>query len=516
MILRIIHLYDNFYILLIKIFSYNNIIPRLRHLSIVISRLELIDIFRIFIFSGQKRAAILETGFRFAASFATGLGAPMNPATPSKVQKSLEIIAQLVTTSPTDAPAQFVRDLAHYWKERGGRVAGKPRHSDRYLDDLLRARGTPIKSLIPKLARKTKTTNLKPGDADVLVRVFLSHWHYVGDPDSGASAGTSAGLYEPLLSDADIEDVCKYVAERISDLGVEARSGVESKAQSTSQSVPGQDTDDLIANEFQDAAVLFFIGAGQMMLVPRPEGALLGFRDLITRLWAIEQRDDKRRILIWALDLGRQDIDDLESRVRFLNVQALVTRFKALKRFRENVSEARWNWLQSRTVIVLHDTRSVQPLVPRLPTFDPNHVLFSAIPPRWAGSPEFRELYGDERLQETNYTISLRRSSEPARQSAGVPSHALESFTLRYFGHAVLKSEEKDKREARGLGLKAPGLSYADALGTVFVAAAQMLSLQSVPEELLIDGMRIESAHAIEKLRHHGFLLLRLDEFVNF
>src|SRR5260370_41632056 len=199
-----------------------------------------------------------------------------------------------------------------------------------------------------------------------------------------------------------------------------------------------------------------------------------------------------------------------------MNVKALLARLKALKRFKENVSEARWSWLQSRTVIVLHDTRSVQPLVPRLPTFDPNHVLFSAIPPRWAGSPEFRELYGHERLQETNYTIFLRRSTEPAKLSAEVPSHAPESFTLRYFGHALLKSEEKDELELRGLGLKAPGLSYADALGTVFVAAAQMLGLQSVPEELLIDGMKIESAHAIEKLRHHGFLLLRLDEFMNF
>jgi hypothetical protein len=79
MILRIIYLYDNFCILLIKIFSYNNIIPRLRHLSIVISRLELIDIFRIFIFSGQKRAAILETGFRSAASFANSTRGSYEP-----------------------------------------------------------------------------------------------------------------------------------------------------------------------------------------------------------------------------------------------------------------------------------------------------------------------------------------------------------------------------------------------------------------------------------------------------
>jgi hypothetical protein len=434
----------------------------------------------------------------------------MNPATSSKVQKSLEIIAQFVPTSPTDAPAQFVRDLAHYWKERGGRIAGKPRHSDRYLDDLLRARGTPIRSLIPKLTRKTKKTNLKPADADVLVRVFLSHWHYVGDPNSGDVAGTSAGLYEPLLSEADIEEVCKYVAERISDFGGEVRSGVESKA----PFVPGQDTIDLIASEFKNAAVLYFIGAGQIMLVPQLEGALLGFRDLFTRLWDIDRVDGKKRILIWALDLGRQDFEDLESRVRFMNVQDLLIRFKALKRFKENVREARWDWLRSQAVIVLHDTRSVQPAVPRLPTFDPNHVLFSAIPPRWAGSPEFLDLYGRERLNETHYTIFLRRSAEA--QAVKVPLNAPESYTLRYFGHAVLKSDEKNERERRGLRLTAPGRSYVEALGTVFVAAAQMLGRQSVPEELEIDGMKIDPAHAIEKLRHHGFLLLRLDEFMNF
>ena len=34
-------------------------------------------------------------------------------------------------------------------------VAGKPRHSDRYLDDLLRGQGTLIKSLTPKLVGRT-------------------------------------------------------------------------------------------------------------------------------------------------------------------------------------------------------------------------------------------------------------------------------------------------------------------------------------------------------------------------
>ena len=64
---------------------------------------------------------------------------------------SFGIIAEYVSSSAADEPAQFVLDLARCWKERGGTVAGKPRHSDRYLDDLLRALGTPIKSLTPYL-----------------------------------------------------------------------------------------------------------------------------------------------------------------------------------------------------------------------------------------------------------------------------------------------------------------------------------------------------------------------------
>jgi len=41
-------------------------------------------------------------------------------------------------------------------------------------------------------------------------------------------------------------------------------------------------------------------------------------------------------------------------------------------------------------------------------------------------------------------------------------------------------------------------LSYVEALSTVFVTVAQMLDLQSGPKEFLIDGMKIDSAHAIE------------------
>jgi hypothetical protein len=432
-------------------------------------------------------------------------------ASHERILESLEKIRQFVSSNPADRPAQFVLDLARAWKDRGGTVAGKPRHSDRYLDDLLRGLGTPVRSLTPKLAGRT---HLRAADAGVLVHLFLSHWDYIGDPNSGEIGARSADLYRPLLADAEIEAICGYIENRIFSAGPEARTGIEPAHES---SLPGQDMYDLIAAEFQKSVALFIVGAGQTLLVPRPESALIGFRTLINRFWSLDESDDQGRILIWTLDLGRQDFDDPESRLRFMNVEALISRFKALKQFRESVTEARWNWLRSRTLIVLHDTRSGRPEVPWLPAFDPHHVLFSAIPPRWAGTAEFHTLYGSERLNETSYSIFLRKSGENGLERGQLSNELLspvrEKYELRYFGHALL-ADEKGDRQSRSLQLIEPGRSYTEALGTVFIAAIHLLGLRSAPAELTIDGMKIDPAHAIEKLRHHGFRLLGLDEFM--
>src|SRR5262249_46061227 len=106
--------------------------------------------------------------------------------------------------------------------------------------------------------------------------------------------------------------------------------------------------------------------------------------------------------------------------------------------------------------------------------------------------------------------------SEATQPIDEISSPVRHSYVLRYFGHALLLSDETGERERRGLKLNAPGRSYVDALGTVFAAAAKTLGLRSAFAELSIDGMKIDPTHAIEKLRHHGFLLLRLDEFMRF
>ena len=431
--------------------------------------------------------------------------APMNTVPSQRdVAEALEVISQFVSVDPAETPALFVMKLAQKWKERGGLVAGKPRHSDRYLDNLLRRRSTPIRSLTPKLNGKTQ---IKPADAEELVRLFLTHWDYIGDPHSNEPGQRPADRYKPLFTHPEIEGICTYVADRISEIGPEGRSAAEPAA---AQSVPGEDGWTLVPTEFKDAAAYFLIGSGRhTVLVPREDTVLLGFRNLMDRLWEIDSADNGERMLIWTLDLGRRDFEDLESRLRFMNVQELIVRFKAMNQFKESRAEERWKWLQSRTVIILHDTRSVRPEGTRLPAFDPNHVLFSAIPPAWAGSTAFQTLYGTERVRDTNYTIFLKKTTA---ESAG-RNRTEPRYEMHYFGHALLPDDKGDP-QPRALRLPAPGLSYVEALGTVFQAAARTLGLGNITRQLSVDGMRIDSEHAIEKLRHHGFVLLRLDDFI--
>jgi hypothetical protein len=433
---------------------------------------------------------------------------------PKHTPTTVETLAHYVTVNPNDEPVRFIRELAQHWKTRGGTVAGKPRHSDRYLDDLLRQRGMRIRSLTPKLAGRTK---VRPADAEALVRLFLSHWDYVGDAKNTDVSEGLATPYKPLIPDDQIEEISRYVKDRIS----EAEQQTKSESQSLSAAAtPWRSLREIFTTEFQRSVAVFSVGSGQSVLVAHPETALIGFRNDINRLWEIDRADDRERVLIWALDFGRQDFEDPESRSRFMNAEALVARFKALKRFKERDTEARWNWLRSRAAILLHDTRSVRPDVPRLPAFDPHHILFGAIPPKWLRSATFRELYGTtfERLSDSNYQIFLKDTAVESLNeidiSDGISSRA--RYALHYFGLALLNVGEKGQREVKGLELDAPGRSYVEALGTAFVAARQMLGLRSAPADLLIDGMNIDQTHAAEKLRHHGFLLQNIDEFLKF
>jgi hypothetical protein len=343
------------------------------------------------------------------------------------------------------------------------------------------------------------------------------HWKYTGDPFSGEIAPTSSDLYTPLLSGEEIDAVIAYVAERI-DMPPEGRGAAESAAPrqpSQASAMPGQEMNDLIVDEFRRAAAMFVAGAGQAMLVAPPDiPPLISFRNIMNKLWDVERGDARQRMLIWMLELGREAFET-ESISRFMNVEAVLSRFKALRRLKESATEGRWTWLQSSAVIVLHDTSGSAGggRSGRLPRFDPHHVLFSAVPPRWFGSSEFQKLYGDGRISEANYTIFLSKVSDRTGERRAAPD---QRYELRYFGNASFRSNDDGSSHLRSLKLTPPGESYTEALGTVFMAAAQLLGLQGIPTDVSIDDFRISQAQAKEKLQHHGFRLLRLDEFMKF
>jgi hypothetical protein len=406
------------------------------------------------------------------------------------VEAVLRRIGKSVRTNPRAVDlTSFVLALGRLWKERGGTVAGKLRHSDRHLNELLKQQGTIVKSLTPKLAGKTK---LKRDDASALLRLFLSHWNYVSSSESGIQSEAYNGI-----SNTEFEEVYRHIEDRFSEGEENGKVELDSPEPPSKASI---DTAKLIPDQFKDADALFTISTEQTLIVPsRP---LVGFKDLLNALFAIDSADDRERILVWILDLGAQDFADPQASSRFLNVEALASRFRALKVFQEQIAEARWNWLQSRAFFVLHNPRVSGHQFAELPAFTTHHFLFDGVPISWAKSSEFRTLYGNqlERLDERIYTIFLDKF---AGDTSG-------RGNLRYFGHAQVMSDGKDERQVQGLQLPPPGHDYEIAFGTVYAAATYALHIDANLTKLSIDGKQATGA-----LGRLGFSLLGLDDFMN-
>jgi hypothetical protein len=371
-------------------------------------------------------------------------------------------------------------------------VAGRPRHSDRYLDGLLKSRGTPVQSLAAKLAGKIA---LEPEDADALVQLCLFCWHYVGDrPDDQSMGEGESNRYQPMLPNDEVIEVASYVNELISASRPEGAGAV---------TLPGEKTGDLIAGEFVRSDAMFTVSSGRSLMTPKPKRALIGFRDMINRLWEADRSDSRDRILAWVVDLGRQEFEDAS---RFWNVQGLRSRFKALRTFKEPDAESRWRWLQSRAVIVLHNPQMAINEVAKPPAFTVRDALFSEIPRSWKGLNQIRTLYGRSfNSQMGTFSIFLKRAVEGAL--IDVSSNEGDRYEFRYFAHALLAPPgHPSELEARGLELPPPGQSYEDAFATIYAAATKFLRPIAIES---IDG-----TVAIEELHNLRFRLMDLEAFV--
>jgi len=400
----------------------------------------------------------------------------------------------------------YVRSLHKSWKAAGGSLGGKHRHSDRFLSEQLKARNTSVASLTPKL---TGTTRIKSTDARILIQYFLSNWPEESDAADAGTSDVGQIHYEPLLAAEKLDALAKAVADGIG----KAPLPVAAESRATVPLLPGEDIRQLLLSLYKEADALFTVGSERAVLPLRRPVELVGFRGLVNGFWTIEQADGKARPLIWVLDMGRQIFFDPESAQRYIAIQELVTRFKALALFEDEKREERMAWLQSRAVFVVLDTRAEQSLdlgQIKRPSFIAHHVSFSAIPPEWVRSSRFRALYGAEleKVNQRTFSIFFKESGWPTR---GDEDEAIRY--RRYFGYATFASESKPDadRVVRGLELTSPGASYEEAYDIAYAAAIKTLGLRRKTEDSsVIDGDR-----AAAQLRLLGFRLLRMNEFLN-
>ena len=90
-------------------------------------------------------------------------------------------------SNPARYPQSYVRDVYSRWRDAGGLVSGKIRHSERFLDDALRKRGIRLRSLNPKLGA-TARTNLSPMDGKALIEYFMEQWPVLNENGDNVTA----------------------------------------------------------------------------------------------------------------------------------------------------------------------------------------------------------------------------------------------------------------------------------------------------------------------------------------
>jgi hypothetical protein len=412
-------------------------------------------------------------------------------------EEALKRLAYFVKSysDPEEKTQQFVRDVHRQWKENGGKLSGKIRHSDRFLEDQLRELKTPIKSLVPKLSGKT---NIAPADAEVLLRYFFTNWPHDVDGDVE---------YKSIISENDITAICDFVEAHIRERVLErGYSSVRVLDEEIEEPLPGRPAGEVVIRYFRECDAYITISPVHIFVSAGPNTELIGFRDLVDA-WRENEGKDKKKLLIWILDLGGPKLSDLSTRKKYFNVQQLYTRFKVLEHFKDDHAEERLKWLKERVAIVILDTygdwRQARPLN-RLPNFSSHHATVTNINPDWAASPSFRALYGTdlERIDERVFTIFFNAARN-------WPSDPQVEQDLRYFAFATFK---KNPTEGITMGLELPALPerYAEALRTVCAGCSQHLGLK-LPHS---QDTEVSGATALQQLEHLGLRVLKLDEFM--
>ena len=409
---------------------------------------------------------------------------------------------------------KLVRDLYDHWVMLGGRNVGHPIRSVRQMREWL-GPDKVIRSLEPKLSGRT---NLGRNDAETLFELFLTRWH----------PGEKLGQEQPYV-DGVVNDLVAQLLDYfyILDGSADQRGFLlPDKRTLRGQFVQEHKTDvgrearEVIAELFSESDGLITVSRNRT--VSRSPESVRRFQDLFDELRRIDSHDEKRRILIWIVDIGRRQSDDA-ALIALRNLDALAFQFRATALTENPERKLRWKWLQDHTVIIVGSLQSADiercykslkiecsDSALEIPWFNANLLQLSETPDSWVSAKELRILYGDylENLQERAFSI-LPDVSDWKSGQRDSQNHAGE---FRYFGHKppdVGGRDAKSSASRLAIELPAPSLRHNDAFLLAYAAACYRFGIDHEKYGIFPPGQ------SFNYLKKHNFAVLRLSEFLD-
>lgn len=428
------------------------------------------------------------------------------PVNDTKNEPVSTLLAQIaartgISQDPASDPKKYISALYEAWRKNGGKVSGKTRHSIRYLESGLSSEDTPIRSLTTKLRGDTK---IKPIEGGTLVSFFLKNWW--PEERNGET------IYTPLLNpEVDIPKIAGYIQNKIRTLKTKPATVETAMEKEGEESGPGELLSVIISSNYAKCDALITVSSEHTLINSTHEEELIGFRNLIDRMYNVYKKDTSRRPLIWLIDVGNFDYNEFhESRQKYLNLHMILTRFKALRDFTDPVREERWKWLLENTTFIVFDSHNKkQNNLSFASELQKRGIFFEVLPVEWLRDSGLRALYG-KNLEEKKYgTFSVFFSM--AQRFAS-------NEDFQCYGYAAFKTGE-DGNELRGLNLPSLPDQYADGFRAVCAAAKHVLKLPAFeskahPKE---NDDYVDMPHgekAVAQLAALGAVVLKLDEFI--
>ena len=424
-----------------------------------------------------------------------------------------------------DRPGKFFREFYEAWYENGGLEGGKPRNSIRRMRNEWLVGDSAVPSLHPKLQGEVK---LRRRDVDILTRLFLARWEYVGSRRKDDAVTPDGYLPFPSLNQ-------DQLTNSISD-GIFGQKGQEKKSTILlpTMKFANSENESAILDYMtfaRDADVIVTVSPRKSILGPSAQEGMRIWWHLFEDFFLDEKIDDK--IFVWVIDIGSRQVEDEGSFDEYYNAGLLALHFSAFANFgsaldqkQENAGPIsrrlslpdsgkrleRWRWLKEHAAVVVptRGNKDIEKLYQdedeplktiRLQhnRLNVEHVLPRTMPSIW--SKPLEDLYKTRISDLAETTLSLAYKKLPSNQ-----------ITIRYLAAADKnrldsRSDDGETLSVTAIELPSPGIRYDEAYELISFACAYRLAR---------DRNDPETKFAMAYLKLSGCEILRIDDYIRF